>query len=263
MLIIAPVIKQLNFKRQSSIKPNAGKGFDDSATKCFRYFATGSIIQRHNGGNLQMKCIKHMLRTLILTVLICCQGCENSGPLRSRIAELEETVSKQAATIEQYKARERQSKERDRQREEGSSATPLGVIYSDQQGAITVEILKILTGDQIIANAKMHSHQLSGIREQGKDLIYFEIKISNNKFDGELSLNQYYFKLESEQGDTFSTEMTRDYIRGKIHQGRSAIGGIAFAIYPNSKPKWLRYDTSLQDRSGTKLEAVSPDLQPI
>jgi hypothetical protein len=38
------VIKQLNFKRQSSIKPNAGKGFDDSATKCFRYFATGSII---------------------------------------------------------------------------------------------------------------------------------------------------------------------------------------------------------------------------
>jgi hypothetical protein len=42
-LVIAPVIKQLNFKRQSSIKPNAGKGFDDSATKCFRYFATGSI----------------------------------------------------------------------------------------------------------------------------------------------------------------------------------------------------------------------------
>jgi hypothetical protein len=44
--IIAPVIKQLNFKRQSSIKATAGKGFDDSATKCFRYFATGSIKER-------------------------------------------------------------------------------------------------------------------------------------------------------------------------------------------------------------------------
>jgi hypothetical protein len=45
LIIIAPVIKQLNFKRQSSIKPNAGKGFDDSATKCFRYFTTGSITR--------------------------------------------------------------------------------------------------------------------------------------------------------------------------------------------------------------------------
>ncbi|MDK9706574.1 MAG: DUF4352 domain-containing protein [Desulforhopalus sp.] len=135
--------------------------------------------------------------------------------------------------------------------------------YSDQRGAITVEILKILTGNQIVAKAKMHAHQLSGFHEQGKELIYFEVRITNNKFNGELSLNQYQFNLESDKGEIFSNEQTRDYMRGNIHQGRSATGGIAFAVYPNSKPKWLRYNTGLKDGYGIMLEAVSPDLQQV
>jgi hypothetical protein len=42
---IDPVVKQLNYKRQFSIKLNTDKGFVVSTTGCFRYFVTGAIIR--------------------------------------------------------------------------------------------------------------------------------------------------------------------------------------------------------------------------
>ena len=38
-------------------------------------------------------------------------------------------------------------------------------------------------------------------------------------------------------------------------------GGIAFAVYPDSVPHILRYDTGLRDGLGNELEAVSPNLR--
>lgn len=147
--------------------------------------------------------------------------------------------------------------------QEGISVTPNNVTYSSPGGGVTIEILKIITGEQVVSNHKLHEHQLSSMREQGKEPIYFEVKVTNNKFNGELSLSQFSFKLESDKAETFSTEMTRDYINGRIHQGRSATGGVAYAIYTNSKPKWLRYKTGLQNLLGEEVELVSPDLQQI
>jgi hypothetical protein len=43
-LIIAPVVKHLNFHQHLIVKLNSGKGFTDSTAECFRYFVTGAII---------------------------------------------------------------------------------------------------------------------------------------------------------------------------------------------------------------------------
>ena len=146
---------------------------------------------------------------------------------------------------------------------DGISVTPKGVAYSDPAGTVTVEILKILTGGQVIDNHKMHAFQLSDMRKRGKELIYFEVKITNDKFDKELHISHYGFKLESDAGDTFSPKLTTDFLTGDIHKGRSVTGGIAFEIEPNTKPKSLRYRTDLQNFLGERIEIVSPDLQQI
>lgn len=66
--------------------------------------------------------------------------------------------------------------ERDRQRRLGGASAPKGATFSDPRGAVTVEILQILIGEQVVKNAKLHDFQLEGIREQGKDAVYFEVK---------------------------------------------------------------------------------------
>ncbi|MDB4386649.1 DUF4352 domain-containing protein [Akkermansiaceae bacterium] len=152
--------------------------------------------------------------------------------------------------------------EKERQRLAGVAATPENAVtFTDPRGAVTVEILQVLTGNQTVAKAKLYEHSVADLREQGKEVIYFEIKITNNKVDGELDVSQSHFKLESTKGDTFSVEQTLDYIRGDLHQGRSARGGIAFAIYPDSVPHILRYNAWLRDGLGNELEAVSPNLR--
>jgi hypothetical protein len=135
------------------------------------------------------------------------------------------------------------------------------ISFTDQISAVEVEILQILIGNQVVENAKLYSLQLEDAREQGKDVVYFEVSVENQKFDGEITVLPIQFKLESTKGDTFSADLTRDYIHGRIHRGRSTRGGISFEIYPDTVPKLLRYDTTLIDGLGRKLEAISPNLE--
>ena len=172
---------------------------------------------------------------------------------RARDSKLEDELGKTRTTIAG-------SEEPEGNRNVGEAVSPTGVAFSDLRGAVTVEILQILTGDQVVRSAKLHAHSLVSIREQKKDVIYFEVKITNNRYDGELILSQYQFQLESMGGDMFSVNQTRDYLRGRVHRGRSARGGIAFALYADSIPKVLRFNTGLRDGIGTRLEAVSPDI---
>ncbi len=182
--------------------------------------------------------------------------------LEAELGQKETEITKVKSELDAAKKAVAVLEEKERQRLAGVAAAPPNEIaFSDPRGAVTVEILQVITGNQTVAKAKLHQHTVNGLREQGKQVIYFEVKITNNKFDGELYADMYHFKLESTKGDTFSVEQTRDYIRGDLHQGRSARGGIAFAIYPDSVPHILRYDTGLRDGFGNELEAVSPNLR--
>ena len=142
---------------------------------------------------------------------------------------------------------------------ENNSSLPR-IIFSDSIEAVTVEILQVLFNDQLLSKEKMHKHDLDFAYKSDKKLIYFELKITNNKYDGALNIMYPSFKLESTTGETFSAKQTRDYITGDIHRGRSVRGGVAFEIYQESIPNLLRYDIGLQTPNG-KLEAISPQLE--
>lgn len=144
---------------------------------------------------------------------------------------------------------------------ENSTSLP-SIIFSDASEAVTVEILQILFNEKSVSKEKIHAFHLDNAYKSGKKIIYFELKITNNKYDGELSVSQHNFKLESASGETFSVRQTRDYITGNIHRGKSVRGGVAFEIYQESIPSVLRYDVGLRTPMG-KLEAISPELASL
>lgn len=152
--------------------------------------------------------------------------------------------------------------EKERVRLAGREIETKGIVFSDRRETLKIEILRVLIGDQVWLNQKLHRGQVDDLRAQGKEAIYFELKVTNDGYVGEANVNNHRFKLESENGDTFSSDLSRDYIRGSIHMGRSTTGGIAFGIYTNAKPKLLRYDTGFTV-DGVMLEAVSPNLSQI
>jgi hypothetical protein len=136
------------------------------------------------------------------------------------------------------------------------------IIFSDSSEAVTVEILQVLLDGKIASKEKMHAFQINDAFKSGKRIIYFEFKITNNKYEGELHVSPFNFKLESASGETFSAKVTRDYITGGIHRGRSIRGSVAFEIFPESIPSVLRYDVGLRNSMG-RLEAISPDLKNL
>ena len=136
------------------------------------------------------------------------------------------------------------------------------ISFTDPLLAVEVEILQILTGYSVVRYGKIYSYERENALEQGKDVVYFEVRVKNQGFNGELNVSYVRFKLESTKGETFSAESSNDRIGAGIHKGRSTRGGMTFDIYRDAVPKLLRYDTGLRDTwSGEELEAISPDLE--
>lgn len=135
------------------------------------------------------------------------------------------------------------------------------IFFSDKNDAVTVEILDIIVGEDAVRKHKIHAHNFDGAKEQGKVIVYFELRIANNGYEGEINASQNNFKLESTDGEIFSTKQSRDFIRGAVHKGRTTRGGVYFELYSNSFPKRLFYKTGLVNLLGEELIAVSPDIQ--
>lgn len=131
--------------------------------------------------------------------------------------------------------------------------------FSDDAQAVSVEVLQILFNEKVLSKDKIFKHQFDDVLKSGKNIIYFELKITNNKYDGALWVAHLFTKLESTSGETFSSQQSRDYFNGQIHRGRSIRGGVWFEIYKDSIPSFLRYDIGLQSPKG-KIEAISPEL---
>ena len=113
------------------------------------------------------------------------------------------------------------------------------MFFTDQKGVVTIEILRILTGDQIVANKKMHDLQIKTGREQGKEAIYFELKVANNTNLSDVLFLGNHFKLECEGGEQYRYETIIGGISSKVGKGKSGRGGVAFLYFPDSKPKYL------------------------
>lgn len=138
-----------------------------------------------------------------------------------------------------------------------------GIAFSDPNGTVTVEILEILNGKEAVAKQKIYQHNIIEAQARGRRIIYFGLRITNNKFKGELAVHHFNAKLESRSGDTFSSIQTRDHLTGDVHHGKSIPGGVAFEVYPETVPELIRYKTNLESLYGKEIIAVSPALSSM
>jgi hypothetical protein len=128
------------------------------------------------------------------------------------------------------------------------------IVFSDRLGAIQVTILSILDGEAGVAAERLWKHKVESEAKRGKRVVYYEIMVKNVEYSQEFNVDHHAFKLEDEQGNTYSCEQTQDYVTGRIHRGKTTRGGISFAIFQDAKPRRLVYRTGLQN-NGVSLEA--------
>lgn len=209
--------------------------------------------------------MKLYITTSIVVLAVLFGGCDGNSEaeLAKRLIEVEQALEQKTLELAHVRA-SLEKREAEEQKRRAGSASPLqGVKFTDLRKNVTVEILQILTGEQLVRNSKLHKVTLEEIWKQGKEAIYFEIKVINEKHLTQLRVSQDSFSLESVEGEIFTVQHTRDSIRGIINGGQSVRGGIAFAIHSDSLPRLLRYDTGLKDALGSPLEAQSPFLAPL
>lgn len=184
----------------------------------------------------------------------------------SKVSRLEAALAQARTKLADFeeKAKSADFEDKDRQEHLSVASDSKVAVFYDQldRKEFSVEILQILTGQQIVGQNKIHPHQLESAAELGKKLIYFEVKVTNNNFGDELGASYLYFTLESTEKEIFQPEVTRDTIVGNIHRGRSTRGGVVFELYSDSTPQYLRFNSPLEV-NGVKLVAVSPDLTKL
>ncbi len=119
-------------------------------------------------------------------------------------------------------------------------------------------------GDDCIKDNVYWAYKLEDLRKQDKELIYFDITITNLRVDEEVTISNSNFKMEDSESMSYSDELTRDFLHGKAHIGEACRGGIAFAFYKNSKPKTLLYDTGFKDKyTGTIYYIVFNEIDKL
>lgn len=83
-------------------------------------------------------------------------------------------------------------------------------------------------GEACVNNGVVWKNSFQEAQKQNKHLIYFDISVKNIEGPDEKHLQQMDFKLEDTEGNTYSVEQTKDYIRGSIHRNKQGRGGISF-----------------------------------
>jgi TPR repeat protein len=138
------------------------------------------------------------------------------------------------------------------------------VILDDKSKRFAVQIRRILLGQRVVDEGRFDQYQRNALHKQKKEVVYFEVSVANLSGPQEASLNASDFTLEDSQGNTYSCEVTTDWITGKLHWGKTGRGGIAFAVYYDSTPQKLLYNTSLVDSfTGEKLFAAAASLDKL
>lgn len=129
-------------------------------------------------------------------------------------------------------------------------------LFIDPSGSFEIHIDRILIGQRAVDENVIYQSQLDDIQSRNKEIVYFEISLKNINGPQERNLFPSDFSLQDKSGNTYSSEMTSDYIHGSVLRGNVGHGGIAFAVENGSIPTTLTYDTGyVYAGTGTKIFA--------
>jgi uncharacterized protein len=123
---------------------------------------------------------------------------------------------------------------------EAPSESTEPILFREETGHFEIRVERILKGQRVFDEGLIYPSQMDSPQ---KEIVYFEVSVKNISGEQEHNLWHFAFTLEDSEGNSYSSEQPKDYIRGAIHIGKTGRGGIAFQIYKGHRPTKLVYDT--------------------
>lgn len=122
-------------------------------------------------------------------------------------------------------------------------AAPSNVPPADQNRPCQIRLKRILVGEEVLTNRVFPESALDEQAKHGKYVVYFELSISNQAQRSDLTVSFRDFRLEDSAGLIYSPLRTDDCLSAILEPGKTARGGVAFAMYNDAAPARLLFRT--------------------
>lgn len=106
-----------------------------------------------------------------------------------------------------------------------------------------IRLNRILVGEEVVTNGVIRESTLDEQAKHGKYVVYFELSITSQAQRSNVSVSFQDFRLEDGAGLIYSPILTNDRLSAILGPGKTARGGVAFAVYNDGAPARLLFRT--------------------
>jgi hypothetical protein len=106
-----------------------------------------------------------------------------------------------------------------------------------------IRLNRILVGEELVTNGVFEESTLDEQAKHGKYVVYFELSVTSQEQRQNISVSFKDFRLEDGAGLIYAPIGTNDRLSAVLAPGKSARGGVAFAVYNDGAPARLLFRT--------------------
>lgn len=106
-----------------------------------------------------------------------------------------------------------------------------------------IHLNRILVGEEVVTKGVFRDSTLDEQAKHGKYVVYFELSITSQERRQNISVSFQDFRLEDSAGLIYSPIHTSDRLSATLAPGKTARGGVAFAVYNDGAPARLLFRT--------------------
>ena len=124
----------------------------------------------------------------------------------------------------------------------GEAATS-NVPPADRIRLCQIRLNRVLVGEEVVTSGVFRESALDEQAKHGKYVVYFELSIGNRARRRNLTVSFQDFRLEDSAGLIYSPLRIADCLSATLEPGKTARGGVAFAVYNDGAPARLLFRT--------------------
>jgi hypothetical protein len=106
-----------------------------------------------------------------------------------------------------------------------------------------IHLNRILVGEEVVTKGVFRDSTLDEQAKHGKYVVYFELSIRSQERRQNISVSFQDFRLEDSAGLIYAPIHTNDRLSATLAPGKTARGGVAFAVYNDGAPARLLFRT--------------------
>jgi len=106
-----------------------------------------------------------------------------------------------------------------------------------------IRLNRILVGEEVVTNGVFRESTLDEQAKHGKYVVYFQLSITSRAQQQNVNVSFQDFRLEDSAGLIYSPIRTDDRLSAILAPGKTARGGVAFAVYADGAPARLLFRT--------------------